>query len=388
MKVALLCFGIASIASVSGMEKVFAAMANEFTRRGHTVYAVWNDHPGVKPFYPLVPQVQGVNLGLGKIKAPFSFKVLRELNKGLHLNAVNKVDQYKTGVLAQAVQKRLPADIDIYICYEFNSVMVANKLAGGRIPVVAMVHNSVADQLEALTPRQRQEASKATVYQVLMPSYVGQAEKLLTTKVVYIPNTVPQFTEAQLAQPGQTKQRHTVIHVGRVEGRQKRQLILIQAFAELASNFPEWDVEYYGPIGDADYKKQIDALIKKHNLQERVKYKGVTKDVDKALQQADIFAFPSAYEGFPLALTEAMAIGLPVICVRDAPGVAELIQAGQDGYLAQTARDFTQKLDRLMEHADLRTSMGAKAREAMQRFAPAVVWQQWEDLLQSLIKKG
>ena len=67
--------------------------------------------------------------------------------------------------------------------------------------------------------------------------------------------------------------------------------------------------------------------------------------------------------------------------------MAELIQEGQDGYLAQTARDFTQKLDRLMEHADLRTSMGTKAREAMQRFAPAVVWQQWEDLLQSLIKK-
>lgn len=384
MKVALLCFGIASIASVSGMEKVFVAMANELTRRGHTAYAVWNDHPGVKPFYPLVPQVQGVNLGLGKIKAPLRFKVLRELNKGLHLNATNKVDQYKTDVLAHAVQKRLPTDIDVYICYEFNSVMVANKLAGGKIPVVAMVHNSVADQIGALTKLQRQEASKATVYQVLMPSYVRQAEKLLTTKVVYIPNTVPQFAESQLAQPGQVKKRHTIIHVGRVEGRQKRQLILIQAFAELASNFPEWDVEYYGPIGDADYQKQIDALVKKNNLQDRVKYKGITKDVGKVLQQADIFAFPSAYEGFPLALTEAMARGLPVICVRNAPGVAELIHEGRDGCLAQTERDFVQKLDRLMEHADLRTSMGAKAREAMQQFAPDFVWRQWEDLLQSL----
>ena len=386
MKVALLCFGIGSIANVSGMEKVCVAMANEFTRRGHTVFAVWNDQPGIKPFYPLAAKVQGINLGLGKINAPLRFKVLRELNKGLHINALNKVDQYKTSFLAQAMQKQLQAVPDVYVCFEFNSVMVANKLAQGKIPVVAMVHNAVADQLGTLTKRQRQEASKATVYQVLMPSYVRQAERILTTKIVYIPNIVPQFAEAQVAEPGQAKKRHTIIHVGRVEGRQKRQLILVQAFTKLAGYFPEWNLDYYGPVRDTYYKKQIDALVKKHGLQERVRYKGITKNVTEALRQADIFAFPSAYEGFPLALTEAMAIGLPVVCVQDAPGVAELIHEGRDGYLVQTEEELVQKLARLMEHADLRTRLGLKARVTMQQFAPDIVWQQWEDLLQKVVR--
>ena len=50
MNIVLMSFGIATIANVSGMEKVFCEMANEFVRRGHDVTTVWNDEPGVTPF--------------------------------------------------------------------------------------------------------------------------------------------------------------------------------------------------------------------------------------------------------------------------------------------------------------------------------------------------
>ena len=86
MNIVLLCVGISSIASVSGLEKVFVSMANEFVRRGHQVTAVWNDEQGVKPFYPIDDGVNCINLGLGKIKAPLAFRIIREINKGLRLD--------------------------------------------------------------------------------------------------------------------------------------------------------------------------------------------------------------------------------------------------------------------------------------------------------------
>ena len=96
MNIAILFFGIASIANVSGAEKVFVDMANRFVKEGHIVYSIWNDEPGVVPYYSFLPKVRQVNLGLGKIKAPIKYKFIREVAKGLHLNVTNYVDRYKT----------------------------------------------------------------------------------------------------------------------------------------------------------------------------------------------------------------------------------------------------------------------------------------------------
>ena len=124
---------------------------------------------------------------MGKIKAPIKYKFIREVAKGLHLNVTNYVDRYKTEKLCQSIQEKIKiSDIDVMICYEFNSIMVANKLANGKIPVVAMCHNSVEAQIATLTPLQREEASKVTAYQVLMPSFVDKAKKLLNTDIYYI----------------------------------------------------------------------------------------------------------------------------------------------------------------------------------------------------------
>ncbi|MCI1749800.1 MAG: hypothetical protein LKI17_00330 [Megasphaera cerevisiae] len=129
MKIALLCFGISSIANISGTEKVFVDMANAFIQRGHIVYSVWNDEPGVQPYYPLDKGVRQVNLAIGKIQIPFLYKLQREICKGFHIHAVNRVDRYKAKLLCQAFLKRINLnDIDIFICYEFNSVMVDQLL--------------------------------------------------------------------------------------------------------------------------------------------------------------------------------------------------------------------------------------------------------------------
>ena len=90
------------------------------------------------------------------------------------------------------------------------------------------------------------------------------------------------------------------------------------------------------------------------------------------MRQADIFAFPSAYEGFSLALTEAMGAGLPVLGFSDAPSVGELIEHEKTGLLALDEADFTYQLERLMKDRNLRVQFGANAHESMKKYAPEV----------------
>ncbi len=382
MRIAILCFGIGTIANVSGMEKVFVDMANAFAEHGHEVWSVWNDGPGIAPFYKFNESVHQVNLGLGKIKVPFLYKAKREINKGLHRNVRNEVDIYKTNILVHHLKNRIDVNrLDCIVCHEFNSVMVANSLSGGKIPVVAMVHNSVEDQLARLTELQRQEASKADAYVVLMPSYIKEAEKLLTTRIVHIPNIVPQIKDSDLVNIDIEKTDYTIINIGRIEGRQKRQMILIKAFAQLADKYPNWKIKLFGPVGDSLYKEEITKFIIKNHLENKIKYCGITENSIEELKRADIFAFPSAYEGFSLALTEAMGAGLPAIGFKYAPSVGELILHEKTGLLAVDDDSFTYQLERLMGDSLLRKRLGMEAHNAMKQYAPEAVWQKWEDLL-------
>lgn len=388
MNIAILCLGISSIANVGGTEKVFVNMSNQFASRGAMVYTVWNDAPGIIPYYPFTPQVKQVNLGLGRIKVPISYKILREIAKGLHLNIENRVDQYKTDIFCQAIKKKIDlANIDVMICYEFNSVMVANKLSGGRIPVIAMCHNSIEDQIASLTPLQRKEASKVTAYQVLMPSFVEQAKSFLDTDVYYIPNVVNIIPGNRMAELSLCKELYKIVMIGRIDRHQKRPLIAIQAFLKIASHFLNWQLHFYGPITDSQYKKEIDEYIKIHDIHHQVVYKGITKTPIDILHEADIFVMPSSYEGFGLSLTEANSVGVPAIGFSYAPGVNEIIHDSITGFLANDEDEYMKKLEMLMQNKNLRIKMGTAARDSMKEYAPNIVWGKWEKLLKNFVHK-
>ncbi len=100
------------------------------------------------------------------------------------------------------------------------------------------------------------------------------------------------------------------------------------------------------------------------------------------LCKADIFAFPSAYEGFPLALTEAMSVGLPSVGFRNADGVNELIHHNVNGILCNDGvENFARGLSILMDSRELRKKLGNKAKEDMKQYKPNRIWDTWEKLI-------
>lgn len=83
--------------------------------------------------------------------------------------------------------------------------------------------------------------------------------------------------------------------------------------------------------------------------------------------RADIFVFSSFAEGLPVVLMEAMAHGIPCVAPR-ITGIPELIQDGVEGLLVTVAdpHDMTQKIARLMDDADLRSSLRGAARRKIE----------------------
>jgi glycosyltransferase involved in cell wall biosynthesis len=322
------------------------------------------------------------NLGLGKIKVPFYKKIIREIAKLFRLDIENYVDIYKSKILAEYIDKILQNE-DVYaiVCYEINSILVANVVKN-RAPKISMAHGCIEVVIGSLSKWQLLEVNKMNAYQVLMPNFIDKAKKYLDTKIVCIPNIVSSVNYSCVAKKQNDKK--IIINISRVEP-QKQQNIIVEAFAKIMDR-DDWEVHFYGTIQDVKYKDEMADFIKCNSLSDKVFFKGVTSEPLKQMQNADIFAFPSVYEGFPLALGEAMSAGLPSIGFENAHGVNILIKNCENGFLCKDINDFTDKLEILMKDKELRNRMGVNACEDIKQYSSDKVWAMWEELFKDLNK--
>ena len=222
--------------------------------------------------------------------------------------------------------------------------------------------------------------------QVLMASFASSLPDFLQPRVRHIPNPVTINTTT--AQPsGRPHQKKYIVNVARVTFEQKAQDVLVEAFALIARKHPGWILRI---VGDVEYRARdvatLKQLIERHGLNNRVELMGSIpkSEVLKVLAESHIFAFPSTYEGFGIALGEALATGLPAVGFSEAPAVNELIEHEVNGLLAPGIRDpesYAAALDRMMSEPDARETWGANARRGAQQFSEPQIVKLWEAVL-------
>ena len=122
-------------------------------------------------------------------------------------------------------------------------------------------------------------------------------------------------------------------------------------------------------------------------IEDQVVLMGNTDCPQKVLAHSSIFAFPSSFEGWGLALTEAMSVGLPCIGLKKTAAVNELIIHGFNGVLAKDEKDFVVLLKHLMDNPEERNRMGSNGRAFVEQFSPQIVWDKWEDLIRETIQE-
>ncbi len=72
-------------------------------------------------------------------------------------------------------------------------------------------------------------------------------------------------------------------------------------------------------VGNGDYKKKLDLIIKKFGLNKDVIFTGNVNNVNDYMQAMDVFAFPSRHEGLGIVGIEAQGTGLPVVASKNVP---------------------------------------------------------------------
>lgn len=370
-----------------GAAKVTCNFANEMKCRGHQVSLVYSDIQTGKFFYPIDEEIPVYDIRHYKgqsIAYPWYLKLKRELYRTFDKQKARSVnDQFESSFLLDNLEDVLnTVKPDVIVSFQSAASKLLLCDLKTEIPVITMSHGDTSDYFQTCPKEELPALEKSAVVQVLVPSFERPIkEHLPKVKTVVIGNAIPQYEEQ--ADLITEKDTYKIVFTGRLAKGHKRPHLLIEAFAGLAKDFPNWTVERWGAVDGKAYYKELQMMISKNKLENQVFLKGTTDDVKSVLQGGDVFAFPSAYEGFGMSLAEGMSMGLPAIGYKNCSGVNELITDGVDGYLCEDGvDDFRDKLRKLMSDRDLRVAMGKQARIAMKAYAPEKIWDTWENLLE------
>jgi len=173
-----------------------------------------------------------------------------------------------------------------------------------------------------------------------------------------------------------TKRAHRVVTLGRLAA-EKGTDRAIDAFARIAATFPDWTLVIGGDGPELHQLQQriarlesIAGLGGKERLEQRVLFAGWVSDPVEFLAEAEIFVLPSHYEGFPVALLEAMAAGCACIAFDCPTGPRQIIDDSHSGRLVPNDDivGLGEAMAELMADSDKRLALGTCARSKAARY--------------------
>jgi glycosyltransferase involved in cell wall biosynthesis len=176
--------------------------------------------------------------------------------------------------------------------------------------------------------------------------------------------------------------RRTLIALGRF-GPEKGFDLLIDAFSRIAERHPWWDLWIWG---DGPLRTELERQRDRLGLADRVFLPGRTSTPHEELRKADLFAMSSRREGFPMALGEAMACGLPAVSSDCPSGPRQIIRPDVDGLLVppEDAQALASALSAVMGDDALRARLASRAPEVLERFGLEQIMARWEALLSEI----
>lgn len=200
---------------------------------------------------------------------------------------------------------------------------------------------------------------------------------------IVIPNPVMPLSEV-LVPPFQQR-KNLVVSVGRLDVYQKRQDVLIKAFAKFHGQFENYHLEIYG---DGPDRTLLEEIVKQEKVERYVAFKGVTDKPLEVISCSKFYVLSSDFEGIPNSLIEAMSIGIPCISTDCRPGGAALLINHQiNGLLVKcnNVDDLCNAMCYLASHPLESDEMGNNAKDITKLYSEEIISQMWSNYLNSLI---
>ncbi|MBI3160566.1 MAG: glycosyltransferase [Chloroflexi bacterium] len=140
--------------------------------------------------------------------------------------------------------------------------------------------------------------------------------------------------------------------------------------------------------GEGSLRLEMERKAKSLGIEANLRFLGVRRDVPVLLGAADLFVLPSLWEGLPMALLEAMSLGLACLAT-DVEGTRDVIRNGYNGRLVPPGdpRALAAALLELLTDAAARARLGAAARQrVLERYSVERMCDEYETLFMNLLK--
>lgn len=199
-----------------------------------------------------------------------------------------------------------------------------------------------------------------------------RASRNFNTKVKFVPGVgldikgidkVPQEKEAVCKELGIPSNKKIVLSVCELSER-KNCLVAIKSFLKADSKDAVLVL-----CGIGAQEEMLKQYVNDAGAEERVIFAGFRNDIIKMFKAADVFIFTSKQEGLPVALMQAMASSLPVVCSR-IRGNTDLIKNGQGGYMYDPMDEdgFADGLKELLDNKAICRKMGRVNRRRVAKY--------------------
>ncbi|MCB1337956.1 MAG: glycosyltransferase [Maritimibacter sp.] len=389
-----ICLIVGNLAKRSGgAERVLIELANEMAARGHSVEIVHHEDKRGMPFYPLAEGVGLKNLRPYASDRALPRRAVDKARRKFHRMRLHRpgLDRLSWLSLHGGFWRRLQAHLeatrpDVAVAFlppAITALALADPPTG--IRRVGSLHNLPSmdyDSPERWDPNprdrriRRDALARMDALTVLLPEFRDWFAPEMRPRVHVVPNVIrPADTAADVTRA------RTVLAVGRLAA-VKRHDILLRAWADLSKTFPDWSLKIFGR---GPLQKSLDALTDELGIADHVELGVHTDTISDEYADAAILAHPADYEGFGLAVGEALAHAVPAVAFADCPGANTLIQDGVNGRLVDPGADrtaaFREALGELMANVELRARLSAAGPGSMAQYAPKAVYDLWENLL-------
>ena len=359
MKLAL---AISSLAS-GGAERVMSQLANYWAARGDAVTLITLDSCS-SDCYSLDSRIRRVALGM--------MGDSRTLFAALHSNCA------RMGALRRAV---IDAGASTVLSFEERTNVLV-LLATEGLPLRRVISERTNPAQHAvgkawnLLRRLTYPLADALVVQTAVLRPWARTVMLARQRVEVIPNPVRDM--AAFVRNGRRYSQHTIVSVGRLIPA-KGFDVLLTAFARVAPEFPAWNLAI---VGEGPERGALRRLAESLGIANRATLTGWLAEPGEMLATASLFVMSSHYEGFPNALVEAMACGLPVISTNWT-GSDEIITHELDGLLVPVGRSESlgHAMRRVMGDREMRDRLGQNALAVRDRYKLSEITAIWDAVL-------
>lgn len=214
----------------------------------------------------------------------------------------------------------------------------------------------------------------------------NRAKKFRAKKVVYIPGVgidLKKFRRSltekgKRQQLGLSNKNLVLLSVGELIPRKNHEIVL-KAISSLKNNSIYSSIKYL-ICGDGELKDYLKDLTIKLGIENHVLFLGYRKDVYKFYSMSDIFIFMSKQEGLPVALMEAMASDVPIICSR-IRGNVDLVKDNINGLFAENnCESISNRIVELTTNKKLRLKLKKNELKYIEKFELTKVLKQMKKI--------